>query len=389
MADQYYKTDGVVIWNRQLERLALIDKYISLIWIERATACGEFELHLRADNDAVKYLVADNIISRDFSGTWNNHYLQSGFELKDAWPEFMIIEKIVITTDVENGNYITVSGRSIESILDRRIVRGTYDFATYSVVTVTNIVGNQIAGRPFPWPIWMVNAMYYADPGFKIECDAAALPITEPTRGYNMLQFVQDACRAFGENAPGFRLLYFQGELWAYVYWGQDRRSSANGYGDVIFSPEYGNLVNSSYALDMTTEKSWAEAASTGEWWEEKFGENYYTDPVTGLELKEVFLKSDVPLKGDSGAPYDDATVKSELNKKARLELLNHRPSETFDFEIQSTGRYVYQRDYYLNDLVKVNNGYGVEISARVVEVSQIWDENGHQVVPKLEKVNK
>ena len=36
----------------------------------------------------------------------------------------MIVEKIQITSDTEDGNHVTVTGRSLESILDRRIVWG-------------------------------------------------------------------------------------------------------------------------------------------------------------------------------------------------------------------------------------------------------------------------
>ena len=104
-----------------------------------------------------------------------------------------------------------------------------------------------------------------------------------------------------------------------------------------------------------------------------------------GLDYREMFLKSDVPLKDEEGASRSSTTVVSELNSKGSLELLNHRPTENFNFEVKSTDRYIYQKDYFLGDLVKVDNGFGITAAARVTEVNQVWDETGYKIVPILE----
>ena len=72
--------------------IAVIDSYKSLIWTKRYYTCGDFEVCLSANTDLLNYLKIDNLIIRDND---------------DA---VMIIEKIEITTDVENGDFFIISG---------------------------------------------------------------------------------------------------------------------------------------------------------------------------------------------------------------------------------------------------------------------------------------
>ena len=92
------------IMNKSLETIGIIDAFDSVIWTKRYFSAGDFELYLPATNKNISLLQAGNYVYR----------------LDDETA--MIIEKIQISTDFETGNYLTVSGRSLESILARRIV---------------------------------------------------------------------------------------------------------------------------------------------------------------------------------------------------------------------------------------------------------------------------
>lgn len=95
----------IYVYNSNLERIGLIDVYQSLIWTKRYYQLGDFELYIPASTGLFEILQKDNILVREDDDS------------------LMVIEHIEITTDVETGNYIIVSGRSIESYLSRRIVR--------------------------------------------------------------------------------------------------------------------------------------------------------------------------------------------------------------------------------------------------------------------------
>ena len=96
----------LTILNTNLDAILPIDTYKSFIWTDRYYSYGDFELYTAISEDIIKYIKQD-------------YYL-----INRESEHVMIIEKILISSDVEDGNHITVSGRSLESILDRRIVWG-------------------------------------------------------------------------------------------------------------------------------------------------------------------------------------------------------------------------------------------------------------------------
>ena len=96
----------VTILNTNLDAVSIVDTYESFIWTDRYCAYGDFELYEAMREGLLDYIKQD-------------YYLQS----KES-EHVMIVEKIQITSDTEDGNHVTVTGRSLESILDRRIVWG-------------------------------------------------------------------------------------------------------------------------------------------------------------------------------------------------------------------------------------------------------------------------
>ena len=100
------------IWvlNKNLDRVGIIDGYQSIIWSTRYAEVGDFELYLAAsDNvlDLVKegfYLVRD----QDIDGSRYNNV--------------MIAENFEITTDIESGDHLIITGKDLKSIIRRRVV---------------------------------------------------------------------------------------------------------------------------------------------------------------------------------------------------------------------------------------------------------------------------
>jgi hypothetical protein len=52
------------------------------------------------------------------------------------------------------------------------------------------------------------------------------------------------------------------------------------------------------------------------------------------------------------------------------------------DGSVEHTTQYVYGVDYFLGDLVTVINKYGIQIDVQVLEVVEVWDENGYSCTP-------
>lgn len=100
----------LLVLNTAFESIAVVDTYESLIWTDRYNAYGDFEIFFAMDTSLLEYLKEDNYL-------W----------LKES-EHCMIIEEIKIDSDTEDGNHLIVTGRSLESILERRIILGAANF---------------------------------------------------------------------------------------------------------------------------------------------------------------------------------------------------------------------------------------------------------------------
>lgn len=96
----------ITVLDTNFNPVAIVDTYESFIWTDRYYKYGDFELYTAVDSQIVDIMQLDRYLKIDGS------------------EHMMIIEKDLIESDPEEGNRITVSGRSLESILDRRIVWG-------------------------------------------------------------------------------------------------------------------------------------------------------------------------------------------------------------------------------------------------------------------------
>ena len=95
-----------LILTPTFEAVDIIDTFTSLIWTDRYNAYGDFEICVPADSSILTSVDLDDYL-------W----------IKES-EHTMIVENIDIDTDVEEGSTIKITGRSLESILKRRVVWG-------------------------------------------------------------------------------------------------------------------------------------------------------------------------------------------------------------------------------------------------------------------------
>ena len=55
----------IYVLNKNLETVAIIDTYKSLIWTKRYYTYGDFELYVPADKELLNYLKEDYLLVRD------------------------------------------------------------------------------------------------------------------------------------------------------------------------------------------------------------------------------------------------------------------------------------------------------------------------------------
>lgn len=348
--------------SNQLDKIAHISAYTSLIWVRRYNEAGEFELYVSAQSMDIRIFEEDQFLIRSDDST------------------VMVIEKIQLPEDVEKGDYIIVSGRSAESLLDRRINMTRFTVGEYA--SLYDAI----------YPLLDINVLSNAGADRQIPILACALPsgrdvnpiyVTGDRFGVNLYDYTRDTCK---NTQSGFDMQLVDKKLMIGFYKGIDRSISQTINPHVVFSPDFGNLLTSEYELDRSSEKNIAYVAGEGEGIARK---TVTVGGGSGLKRKELFVDArDL----SSSQEVNDQTV--QMSDEDYQKLLGNRGSEklsecplieTFDFTIDISRTYKYRVDFNVGDIVTGKNKYGISSDARIVEMSEVFDSSGYKLVPKME----
>lgn len=113
-------------------------------------------------------------------------------------------------------------------------------------------------------------------------------------------------------------------------------------------------------------------------------GNNYYR--ISNVIIAD--LKDNNPLENDNVMLRDDIYFVYLLNKGYE-HLSEYGSSISFDGAVEPNTTFEYKKDYFLGDLVTVENKFGISSKARIVEVIEVHDENGYSVEPKFEYLSE
>lgn len=353
------------VLNSDLQAIHLMDTFESLIWTERYYACGDFEVHSSVTDVLRNALVADN-------------YLWS----KDS-EHVMIIEDIQIESDVEDGGVFTVTGRSLESILERRIVYFK-TVLTGSLQDGIERLLNENAISPSDPARTIPNLVFERSDDNYIK----ALTVDATFYGEDLYEVIQGLCEA---NKLGFKIVLNANNQFVFkLYVGTDRSYDQMNTPYVIFSPQFDNIINSNYLESKKTLKTFALIAGS----EKEDGSrttvttSRNSGAGTGLNRREMFVDGGgISTTDDSGKDLTEAFYKSLLAQRGREELALNIATQTFEGEVETSRLFQYGEDFFKGDIVQVTNEYGVEAKTRIVEFVISQDINGIDTYPTFETI--
>lgn len=339
------------ILDSSLAPIAVIDSYASLIWTKRYYSPGDFELYLPADKNLLECLRMGNFIVREDDSS------------------AMIIETIQIKTDAENGDYFTITGKSLESIIARRIfVIQTSLSGTIADVVRTAIYNNFIIVEP---PATSNRTI----PNFVIgEICETSETITQQVTGDNVADWLETLCRAYGY---GWRIIINSNNKMEFQLY-----SGSNT--EVIFSDEFDNLLTTEYIISKENYKTFAVVAGEGEGSARKHY-NVGIGPNEGLDRYELYVDArDISSNNGEIAWSDYSQL---LTERGYEKLKEHSITQAFSGEVEPSTTYKYKDDYNLGDIVTIETLYGISAHPRIVEIIENWDETGYKVVPTFEEM--
>lgn len=354
----------VYILDVLLQRMEVIDRFESLIWTERWASWGDFEIVIHSTPSNRSLLKSGTLLAMNLSH------------------RVMVIENIENATSAEGIRMLKVKGRSIEAIFINRGARvsmgsltasPTWDISDTPGGVMRKIVHDICAPTGVdPIPI-LVESRHPDIPASTIVEIADTIGVKlEPQTVYDALTNLANTWNL------GFRLLRAGdvAQLYFDVYAGTDRTVSQTLRPPVIFSPGLDNLQNTSELYTIENEKNVAYVIAPNGFLE-VLADATMPEP-TGLDRKVLLVKAD-DLDLAAGAPLNDAML-----QRGKEALSEYRAYQAFDGEINQNSQYVYQRDFYLGDLVELRNEDGNGNHMRVVEQIFVSDREGDRAYPTL-----
>lgn len=379
-----------LILDRDFQTLCIVDAFESFIWTDRYNAPGDFEIYMPVNDIILTYGVENNYV-------W--------IEESDR---LMIIEEVLITTDAENGDHITLTGRSLESILDRRVV--------FVRTVISDSIQNgvkQLLDENFISPDdserQISNLRFIWNSDTRLD----DLTIDLNLLGENILEILQDACEYYD---LGFKILYNDdtGTFDFSLYFGEDRSYAQETNPWVVFSPGFDNLLSSDYYYSARELKTAAVIAGDQN---NQYGQEVVDvdgkPSMTGLDRREMYVdgsdietqnpevnedsirermekrgKSETEIQKAIDDAFEEAlkqtteAYRAQLEQKGNEELAKTYITQSFEGTIEAVRQFVYGRDFFIGDVVQVRDSFGKEASSRITEVVRSHDVNGETLSP-------
>ena len=329
----------------------IVDTATSIIWANRHRQCGDFEIYVSASAELMELLQEDRLVVREDDDMVG------------------VIEKIQTGTDEENGDFLLVTGRCTRSILARRIV-----WDQTALNTTTENAMRQLVTDSFISPV--ITERKYDKLAL-----AAVHGYTDKVQvqytGDNILEAIEALCAA---KNYGFKVLLQDDMLVVDFYKGTDRSMSQSDNPRVLFSERYDNLTTTTYTLEKAGYKTVALVAGEGEGSARRRTIVGRSADQTGLHRREVFV--DARDVSSNEGEITDEEYTAQLAERGNTALSEAPIVQSMEGTIEPLQMYVYKQDYFLGDIVTVCNKYGVQVDTQVLEVVEVWDENGYTCTP-------
>ena len=342
------------VLNSEKETLGVLDVFQSAIWTPRYYDVGDFEIQVTASSDIVELLREENLLVRqddDMVG---------------------VIERINLRTDPDYGSFLLISGRDAKSILERRIVwnqtnlSGTVENCIRRLIT-ENVVSPSDPNRKIP------NFILGDLKGFT---ERMEMQVT----GDNLLEVITKICQTYGY---GFSIRISGGNFVFDLYKGEDRSFDQSVNPRVRFSPEFDNVITVEYESDRSNVKNVALVAGEGE------GSDRKTVSVgsgSGLTRREMYV--DARDVSTNNGEISASTYNAMLSERGAEKLTEFGVITSFFGQIEPAVNYTYKEDYFLGDIVQIENEYGVSSAQRITEMIECEDENGYSLTPTFDNVS-
>lgn len=348
-----------LLLNKKFETISVLDVYESVIWTDRYSSYGDFEFYTSASKDNI------DMFKEGFY-VW-------GSESK----HLMILGNTKIESDVEFGNHLTIEGKSLEFILGQRIIwnqtilNGSLQDMILKLLN-ENIINPTDSNRKIE------NFIFSPSEDSRI----TSLKIETQFTGDNLYEAIKAICDV--ENIGFSVILNEQNQFVFSLYMGIDRSYAQLQNPYVVFSQDFDNIINSNYYEKVFSYKNVGLVAGEGEGSLRKTS-IVGNSEVSGIDRKELYIDArDLSTQTPSGT-ISDAQYQVLLQNRGNERLETYKKEKEFSGEIETTQMFKYGKDFFMGDIVQLENEYGSKSSARIMEFIYHDGKEGSQNYPTFD----
>lgn len=330
-----------------------ISEIVSLIWTERYWECGDFELETPLIHHIISLVEIDDYFKIGYSKTT------------------MVVESVeLISPTNSSGGKIKIKGRSLESILDRRILWSDYQRSAPAKTYIPELIEACFTKKD-NGEARVVDYLTVKDASDIINEDDDIIEV-DASRGDGLYSIISSSAQTA---EIGFRIEFDNntGLMTFYLYEGEDRSN-------LRFSEQNLILQDANLYRSKENYKNIALVAGEGEGKKRKMvtvteGDN---EP-TALQRRELWVDArDVQkLENESNKKYNNRLTLRGVEK-----LEEHLETITADGKLINLGRYRIREDFNLGDIITIQNQFFTSKS-RITEIIQSWDSSdGYTIYP-------
>lgn len=410
MATELLTSTDFYFLNQNFEAVHKLTQFESLMWVDKYDEPGSFEIY------------APPLPEIKEAAQVNNYFKTSRSD------KMMIVEELETTVSPENGKRLVIRGRSLESILDRRVIflkcyfrdeiaDPDPDEGQYGSNNLEDAI-RQLLDYCFIHPIDTEREMnlvfQYSDSpealedsnhrnitdefGDPILCDSTeSEPINsihlkdcEFEKGENCLNIVMAIVKQAG---LGFQITVNEQKQFVFkLTKGKNRTTEQLENPAVVFSPTFNNIKNTKFTEKYgETYKNFVY--TEGETYKSRKPTIVKTGDAEGLLRREVYVESSVVHETEASNVTHEGITKNKktlsedeyqeaLTKDANKYFEKYSGKTTCESEVEPRLTFQYGRDFGIGDILEIQDGTGNTGKVRCVEFIISYSASGYEEYP-------
>lgn len=335
-----------------VDLVAICDSFSSLLWDVEYYQCGSFEVYIAATPQNVEIFQLGRIVGRD-----------------DDSKHFGIIESVKIETNAEDGDYLTVSGRFLTCLLERRIIYPSFSASdTYENMVRSVLSRNAISAgvRNIPGlSMGTISGMcWQGKTRLQVSYD-------------NLMEWLYTICETIGGS---INIRIDGNTLKCDLFEGTNRSILQSENPHVVFSDSYNNLLSFSYAADSSVQKNFAYIFGCGEGAARKRTAYFSGTEPTYLDRYEVYVAERNTAQEED---ISDAEYLEILRNSGAENMIASQTASESTIAAFST-QYQYNKNYFVGDYVTVEHKrFGlIQPKIQLIGMIESFDQNGRSLTP-------